>query len=229
MPIYTVSNPRAAVLQNPGQVEQGAALDQPVLPQLGFVLDQSGSMESLVNEAVDSFNALVSEQQKLQASTGGTDSSFSLALFNDTVRLLYDAVPIAKVPPLTREFYAPAGGTALNDAIGQMIQAIGKRARRSSRVLIAILTDGNENTSHRFSESDIFQMITYRRTTYDWQFIFIGPPGSEAYALSIGIPKSNVVSFSTDATGIKTVMARLSKGMKAYQLGDRRYMLKLRN
>jgi hypothetical protein len=110
-----------------------------------------------------------------------------------------------------------------------MIQAIGKRARRSSRVLIAILTDGNENTSHGFSESDIFQMITYLRTTYDWQFIFIGPPGSEAYALSIGIPKSNVVSFSTDATGIKTVMARLSKGMRAYQLGDRRYMLKLRN
>jgi hypothetical protein len=110
-----------------------------------------------------------------------------------------------------------------------MIQAMGKRARRSSRVLVAILTDGKENASHRFSERDIFQMITYRRTTYEWQFIFIGPPHSEAYALSIGIPKSNIVSFSTDATGIKTVMALLSKGMKAHQLGDRRYMLKLRN
>ena len=72
-------------------------------------------------------------------------------------------------------------------------------------------------------------MITYRRKTYDWQFIFIGSPGAESYALSIGIPKSNVVTFSADAAGITTIMARLSKSMKAYQLGDRRYALKLRN
>jgi hypothetical protein len=72
-------------------------------------------------------------------------------------------------------------------------------------------------------------MITYRRTTYDWQFIFTGPPEALDYALSIGIPKSNVVSFSTDAAGITAIMGRLSKSMKAYQLGDRRYALKLRN
>jgi hypothetical protein len=98
MPIYTVSSTSVAVLQDPRQAEQGAALHQPALPQLGFVLDQSGSMEGLVTEAITSFNALVSEQQKIQESTGGA-ASFSLALFNDTVRLLYDAVPITKVPP----------------------------------------------------------------------------------------------------------------------------------
>ena len=100
----------------------------------------------------------------------------SLALFNDTSRLLYDALPIAEAPPLTRELYKPSGNTALNDAIGQMIRAIGKRAKRQTRVLIAILTDGAENASRKFSKADILQMITYRRTTYDWQFIFIGPP-----------------------------------------------------
>ena len=153
----------------------------------------------------------------------------SLALFNDTSRLLYDALPIAEAPPLTRELYKPSGNTALNDAIGQMIRAIGKRAKRQTRVLIAILTDGAENASRKFSKADILQMITYRRTTYDWQFIFIGPPEALDYALSIGIPKSNVVSFSADAAGITAIMARLSKSMKAYQLGDRRFALKLRN
>ena len=61
------------------------------------------------------------------------------------------------------------------------------------------------------------------------KFIFIGPPEAERYALSLGIPESNVMSFSTDSAGITAVMARLSKSMKAYQLGDRRYALKLRN
>ena len=36
-------------------------------------------------------------------------------------------------------------------------------------------------------------------------------------------------SFNTDPTGIKLIMERLSKSMRAYQLGDRRYALKLRN
>ena len=36
-------------------------------------------------------------------------------------------------------------------------------------VLIAILTDGAENSSRSFSVADILQMITYRRKTYDWR------------------------------------------------------------
>ena len=106
--------------------------------------------------------------------------------------MLYDAVPIGEVPPLSQGSYKPDGGTALNDAIAAMIQAIGKRTKRGTRVLIAILTDGEENASRKFSIADILQMITYRRTTYDWQFIFIGPPEALDYALSVGIPKSNV-------------------------------------
>jgi hypothetical protein len=72
-------------------------------------------------------------------------------------------------------------------------------------------------------------MVTYRRTTYDWQFIFLGPEDALSYALSIGIPKSNVVAFNTDPAGIKSILQLLSKSITAYQLGDRRYALKLRN
>lgn len=191
-------------------------------PELGFVLDRSGSMSSLVNEAVAGFNTLVDEQRNLEP-----PASFSLALFNDSVRLLYDATPIAEVPCLTPTLYEPSGGTALNDAIGTMIQAVGKRAKRQARVLIAILTDGQENCSRQFSKADIFSMITYRRRTHDWQFIFIGPEQATGYALSIGIPKSNVASFNASREGVRHILDRLSKSMRAYQLGDRRYMLKL--
>jgi hypothetical protein len=91
------------------------------------------------------------------------------------------------------------------------------------------VTDGLENSSRSFSVDDILQMITYRRKMYDWQFIFIGPKEAESYALSIGISKSNIVTFSIDAAGITAIMVRLSESMKAYQLDDRRYALKLRN
>jgi hypothetical protein len=205
----------------------GAILEKAGTSELGIVLDESGSMSNLVNETLAALSNLLEEQRNLK--DANSSSAFSLALFNFVVRLVYDGVPIAEAKPLTRDLYEPAGGTALNDAIGSMIQIIGKRTRRGTRVLIAILTDGAENTSQRFSKADILQMIAYRRTTYDWQFIFIGPPEALDYALSIGIPKSNVVNFSADAAGITAIMGRLSKSMKAYQLGDRRYALKLRN
>ena len=228
MPRYIQNNPAGRQLQPAVKRDGIAPAYVAGAPKLGFVLDRSESMKSLVDQAIAGFNGLVDEQRALQ-DAAGQGAGFSLTLFNDTIRLLYDALPIAEVPPLSRKLYEPAGGTALNDAIGSMIQTIGKRATRSTRVLIAILTDGAENSSRSFSVADILQMITYRRTTYDWQFIFIGPREALDYALSIGIPKSNVVSFSADGAGITAIMARLSKSMKAYQLGDRRYALKLRN
>jgi len=216
MPTYIQKS--SAQLSEPLEARSDSAV------KAGGALDQSASMSGLVNETMPAFNALVNEQRA--ASQG---AALSLALFNHGIKLFYDGLSIGEVEPLSGELCKPSGGTALNDAIGAMIQAIGKRTRRGTRVLIAILTDGAENASQRFSKADILQMITYRRTTYDWQFIFIGPPEALDYALSIGIPISNVVSFSADSAGITAIMARLSKSMKAYQLGDRRYALKLRN
>jgi hypothetical protein len=181
-------------------------------------------MASLAAEAIAGFNTLISEQRAVSPS-----ALFSLSLFDHEDLLLHDAVPIAQVPPLTRDSFVPRGGTALNDAIGAMITRIGKRAKRQTRVLVAILTDGMENGSRQYSRDDLLSMITYRRTTYDWQFVFIGPQNALAYALAIGIPKSNVVALGADPAGMRQIMLRLSKSLAAYQLGDRRYALKLHN
>lgn len=227
MASYIQNSPAGAEIVEPKfQLKRAAGtnLDTISPPFLGFVLDRSGSMGSLAQEAITGFNTLLSEQQ-----TTNPRALLSLSLFDHEILPLHDAVPLPEVMPLTGETYVPRGGTALNDAIGAMIQQIGKAAKRSTRVLIAILTDGGENSSRSFSAADILSMVTYRRTTYDWQFIFLGPEDALSYALSIGIPKSNVVAFNTDPAGIKSILQLLSKSITAYQLGDRRYALKLRN
>jgi len=225
MPSYIQNNPQTKIQSRPGGSGEGAALPERIgAPEIGFVLDRSGSMDLLKDNAVAGFNTLIDEQKKC-----APPSRFSLALFNSSVDLVYDAVPIANVPELTDAIYEPSGGTALNDAIGSMIHAIGKRVQRSTRVLIAILTDGAENSSSKFSTADILQMVSYRRLNYDWQFIFIGPASSIDYGLKIGIQRSNIVEFDTDPEGIQLIMNRLSKSVRAYQLGDRKYALKLKN
>jgi hypothetical protein len=228
MPAYIQNQPAGSKVVDPRfQLKggRGAVPDTLASPELGFVLDRSYSMNSFCSEAVSGFNTLVDEQRSVVP-----PANFTLELFCGTQSFLYERIPLPDIPPLTPSLYNPTGsGTALNDAIGQMIHMIGKRAKRSTRVLIAILTDGAENSSHSFSVADILQMVTYRRTTYDWQFVFIGPEEALSYALSIGIPKSNVVAFNTDPAGMKVIMDRLSKSMRAYQLGERHYALKLHN
>ena len=228
MPAYLQNQPANTKTTEPHlqlRERRWGAVPAPLYPpELGFVLDRSGSMASLAAEAIAGFNTLISEQRAVSPS-----ALFSLSLFDHEDLLLHDAVPIAQVPPLTRDSFVPRGGTALNDAIGAMITRIGKRAKRQTRVLVAILTDGMENGSRQYSRDDLLSMITYRRTTYDWQFVFIGPKDALAYALSIGIPRSNVVAFNADPAGLRLIMSRLSKSMRAYQLGDCRYALKLHN
>jgi hypothetical protein len=178
-------------------------------------------MNSIRNEVVEAVNKLIIEQQKINR-----EALFNLMLFSDSLSLACDAVPLADVTPLTAETYAPNGGTALADAIGSMVQAIGKRAIRTSRVLIVIVTDGQENGSCQFSAGDIRDMIGYRRASHDWQFVFVGPASAFGYARSIGVPDKNIVELGSD---IGLLMNRLSKAIGAYLLGDSRYALRLRD
>jgi hypothetical protein len=181
-------------------------------------------MIPLVDHAIGAVNTLLVEQMGVNSA-----SRFTLTSFGARVRPILEDVPLVDAPLIDRILYVADGGaTALNDGILDIISRIGKRVARSTPVLIGILTDGGENSS-RASVQDVFSVITYRRTTYRWSFIFIGPPEAESYALRIGIAKSNIVSFSTDPAGIRSIIERLSKSMVAYQLGDPRYALKLKN
>jgi hypothetical protein len=72
-------------------------------------------------------------------------------------------------------------------------------------------------------------MVTYRRLTHGWQFLFIGPESALDYALSIGIPRSNFAGFKTTAEGLRQILDRLTRAVKAYALGDRQFALRLHN
>ena len=194
--------------------------------EIGVVFDRSGSMKHLRDAAVAGFNVLLDEQKKLTIPT-----QFSLFFFNDEVASIHDGAPIIDIGAMESADYRPEGNTALLDGIGDMIQAIAGRtdpAPHPARVLVAILTDGQENSSVRFSKEEIFELISFRRAACDWQFLFMGvgrdtvPTG-----LSLGIQRSNIIEFGADAAGISKVMLALSNAVRAYQLGHKNFALLL--
>jgi hypothetical protein len=221
MPDYIQNQPSSQITNQNRRGESGAVKPSGSLTHaaahLGLTLDASSSMRDLVDPATQAVNRLLAEQKGVNP-----QSRFTSTSFGDSVRAIIENAGLADAPLFGRDLYrADGSSTALNDGILDIISRIGKQVSRSVPVLIAILTDGGENSS-RGSIEDVFSVITYRRTTYHWGFVFIGPPQAQRYALSIGIPKSNFVSFSTDPAGIRSIIERLSKSMAAYQLGDSR-------
>jgi uncharacterized protein YegL len=195
------------------------------LCEIGFVLDRSGSMESMKQEAVGGFNTFLESQQKLPG-----EARLTLVLFDHEYIVAHDGMPIKDVPPLNEHTYVPRGTTALLDAIGRTINTIGERLdktrepERPAKVIIAILTDGLENASQEFKRKQIFKMIKRQREVYSWEFAFLGARQDAIQAgAQIGIPTANAVTFSEAPGGPSSAFAALSSVATAYRAGDADY------
>jgi hypothetical protein len=199
--------------------DAGAQIDNLPL-ELGFVIDRSVSMQPLKSHLVSAFNTLLAEQAA--PNTFGT-----LILFNHDSQCVANGMPIGQMPKLDA-IYHPAGNTALLDGIGKVINQIGRRFDEIRfRVLIAIFTDGLENSSQFFVIEEIAEMIKNRQTVDAWQFILITPRAGISFGLHLGIPRENIVNFEASAAGISRIIGKLSKTIRAYRLGDKRYYLQL--
>src|ERR1700745_4058056 len=109
-------------------------------------------MECCRQAAIDGFNQFLTEQQNTEGL-----AKLTLVLFDDEYVVPISSVPVQEVVPLTHHTYQPRGCTALLDAIGATIDNLGRRLSalqekdRASQVIVAILTDGLENASRRFT------------------------------------------------------------------------------
>ena len=97
-------------------------MPDPDLTELLSVLDRSGSMESIRDDALGGFNAFLDAQKAIPGA-----ARLSLVLFDHEHRLALDGVSLADVEPLTRETYVPRGTTALLDAVGRTVDSVGAR------------------------------------------------------------------------------------------------------
>lgn len=112
-----------------------------------FLLDRSGSMESVLDDTIGGFNSFVREQVPY----GGT---LTLYTFSDRCKCEYRDTPIDQVPFLTRETYVPSGNTALYDSMGTILKDY--QGKEGSFV---ILTDGQENSSRTYTKQHVKDLI----------------------------------------------------------------------
>jgi Mg-chelatase subunit ChlD len=170
-----------------------------------FILDRSGSMALQMEDAVGGFNAFIKHQKQLPGKC-----TFSLILFDNQYEQLYDFAPIDTVADLNDQTYYPRGSTALLDAIGRAMTETGIRlaampeSTRPGRVQIAVLTDGEENSSKEFSGKRIKDMIEHQQTKYSWQITYLSSDiNASEQALSYGFSVGNTRSATSIASAMR--------------------------
>jgi uncharacterized protein YegL len=187
-----------------------------------MILDASGSMESIYNQALSGVNETIQTIRMGKKEHPEFEQSLTLASFNSGKNYLnvkYSATPIDEVKEITKEDYIACGCTALYDAMGEMISELKRKVTPEDRVLVTVITDGYENASIHWNGPQIKSLVEELRHE-GWTFTYIGANQDvEAVAGSMGI--RNTLSFDTTDEGTKEmfqkdIIARLRmvKGFK---------------
>lgn len=184
------------------------------LAEIAFILDRSGSMAPVTEAAITGFNEFLMAQQKTEG-----QARLTLVLFDNEYLVTLDSIPVQEALPLDTTTYVPRGSTALLDAIGKTIDSLGARlaaiqaSERPGQVIVAILTDGFENSSVKFTWQDISRRILEQTNTYNWQFLFLGAnQDAIATASKLNIAAANASNYAADSIG--TISSSKAVGRK---------------
>ena len=196
------------------------------LTEIAFILDRSGSMAPVTEATITGFNVFLRDQQKTEG-----QARLTLVLFDNEYLLPLDCIPVQEAVVLDTTTYVPRGSTALLDAIGTTIDRLGARLStmpepdRPGQVIVAILTDGYENSSEKFTWKDISAKILEQTNTYKWQFLFLGAnQDAIATAANLSISAANASSYVADEIGTRTnskAISRKTTAMRKMSSGAR--------
>lgn len=183
------------------------------------IADASGSMSHLQLDTIGSINSFLKTQKEFPG-----EAVFTFVTFNNLSHTVADFVKLASAENVSTSTYRPSGGTALLDAMGDAITSVGQRLaslpeeERPSKVLFLIITDGQENSSHRYTQEQIKSMVEHQRQVYSWEFVFIGA-NIDAFAAgtSLGISGTNSVSYQATSAGTARLYDTISESTKSYR------------
>lgn len=185
------------------------------------VLDRSGSMQSIRKDTIGGLNTFFADQKKEE----GNDL-VTLVQFDNKYEVIYEGIELEHVADLTEETFVPRGGTALLDAIGRTINTTKARLdaldedKKPEKVIFIIVTDGHENASREFKREQVFNLVTERTNSDDWQFIYLGA-NQDAIAVgrSLGVPISSSMTYTADKIQTKRTFAAMSRSVGARKRG----------
>lgn len=175
-----------------------------------LILDQSGSMSTRREFAVQAYNELV---EQAQLNSVDQDIFVSLLTFNGNVYEHVWNVPADQLRKSTANDYKCEGSTALNDAIGYAVNKLLATTNKDDPNVgyyLKVVTDGEENqsvrygnnlvglTSDRRGHEELQELVKEVQKSGKWTFDFMGCDVKylEKLAKQMSTPVNNMAAFS---------------------------------
>lgn len=187
---------------------------------ISIILDRTGSMEAIRDDTIGGFNTFLKEQQDLDG-----EATITLAQFDtqDPYEVVYDFIPLAKAEKLTRETYVPRAATPLLDAMGRGINDVEKKIAdlpkkdQPTKVVLVVITDGQENSSREFRKDQVAKMIQEKQDA-GWQIVFLGADLDGINdAITVGLAHDQTMAYDPTKDGTRSAYASLSASLTSYR------------
>ena len=173
-----------------------------------IITDESGSMNSIKKEAIDSVNETLQTIAAAQKKHQEQEHFVTLVTFHDDVKTICDCAPVGQVSELNDDTYQPQCCTALYDAMGMSLTALRHKVQDGDKVLVTVVTDGYENASREYSGNAIKTLVEELKSK-GWVFAYIGANQNvEAVAAQISI--TNVMQFVTTSEGTMNMSRKVN-------------------
>ena len=197
--------------------------DDPGAVHSYILLDRTGSMSSIWDEALTSVNAYAAsvgeaDEGEIEGSDIKTDVTLAIFDFQESMQfdVLREKVGAEDWTDVTNEEANPRGMTPLFDAIGRVVSLA--EADDPEKAVIVIMTDGLENSSRELTR-DGAKAALDRAEAKGWEVVFLGAEFArfdDAEAVGVSASKTMAVGQGS----MRDSMSALAKKSRAYGKGE---------
>ena len=197
-----------------------AHTDEPTEVHSYILLDRTGSMQPIWDEALGSVNTYAqSVSEKGEDETVELKTKVTLAIFDAQEGLQFDVlrkdITEGNWTDVTNDEASPRGMTPLFDAIGRMVSLA--ETDNPEKAVIVVMTDGAENSSREMTKEDAKAALD-RAEAKGWEVVFLGAEFAKFDdADAVGVNQSQQMAVSKDK--LNETMNRLGKKTRSYGEG----------
>jgi hypothetical protein len=191
---------------------------------IGISTDNSASMQYIKKQAAKDYNTQIAtiKENAIQHSQDvivsvvncgyGSSDKVNRQIVNSSVTVLQ---------PINESSYETNGrGTPLYDSIGELIEIFENSPDANDTnvsFLLLIITDGEENSSRKWSASLLRDKIKKLQATDRWTFSFRVPKGYGRSLISnLGLYEGNVQEWDVSTRGIEQATVAVQSAMSGY-------------